>query len=205
MSKTHGMRHTHVYNVWRDMRQRCYNKNNPKYPRWGGRGIEVCERWRDSFEAFYEDVSKLPHYGDKGYSLNRIDNDGNYEMNNVEWSTAKVQANNRNTSRYLFYNNETHTIAEWAEIKAIPYRTLHKRLKDGWAVDEAIETPVGGRIHGKKIRCNNKEQTLAQWAKELGVSWGTLWCRIYQYNWPIELALTKESYSGNNQYSKKKG
>ena len=91
----HGKRKTTVYNTWNNMRRRCYEKANAKYPSYGGRGITVCDEWKNSFEAFYDDVSKLPHFGEKGYSLDRIDNDGNYEPTNVRWATAKQQANNR--------------------------------------------------------------------------------------------------------------
>jgi hypothetical protein len=77
------------------MKTRCYNPNSKDYHNYHDRGITVCDRWLNSFEAFLKDVSKLPHYGEKGYTLDRIDNDGNYEPSNVKWSTAKEQANNR--------------------------------------------------------------------------------------------------------------
>lgn len=82
------------------MRRRCLNPNYKDYKGYGGRGITVCEEWKNSFQAYYDYVSKLPHYGEKGYSLDRIDNDGNYEPGNVRWATAKEQANNRRKRKF---------------------------------------------------------------------------------------------------------
>ena len=97
---THGMSETPLYNIWRGMRSRCYLNTSGSYQDYGGRGIAVCEEWKDDFQAFYDYVSQLPHFGEKGYSLDRINNDGNYEPGNVKWSTRKEQANNRRTSKH---------------------------------------------------------------------------------------------------------
>ena len=141
-NKTHGKAGTPVYKEWSQMKRRCFNPEDKSYANYGGRGIMVCDKWRDSFEAFYEDVSKLPRFGEKGYSLNRIDNDGNYEPNNVEWATNKEQSNNRRSNHLLTYNGKTQTIAQWAEEYSVPYKKLWKRINTfRWNIERALNTP----------------------------------------------------------------
>ena len=141
-NKTHGKTGTLIYKEWAEIKCRCFNKHDLSYSRYGGRGIIVCDRWRDSFEAFYEDVSKLPHFGEKGYTLNRIDNDGNYEPNNIEWADAITQSNNRRNNRRISINGEMLTIAQLARCYNMPYKKLYKRLVTlHWDIEKALSTP----------------------------------------------------------------
>ena len=137
----HGKSNTKTHKTGREIKSRCFYHSNQAFRDYGGRGITMCERWQNSFEAFYEDVSKLPHFGEKGYSLDRIDNNGNYEPNNVRWATSKEQNNNKRNNRKLNYNGETHTLSEWANIKHLSYTALFLRLRRGWSIEKALETP----------------------------------------------------------------
>ena len=94
-TKQSGVSNTKIYKVWRNMKQRCFYEKDKSYKDYGSRGITVCDEWKNDFQAFYDYVSKLPHFGEKGYSLDRINNNGNYEPNNVRWATAYEQTHNR--------------------------------------------------------------------------------------------------------------
>lgn len=91
----HGRSNEKLYHVWLAMRSRCTNPNSKDFHYYGARGITVCDEWLNSFEAFYDHVSQIPHFGEAGYSLDRINNDGNYEAGNVRWATASQQSHNR--------------------------------------------------------------------------------------------------------------
>lgn len=97
--KKHGLIHHRLYRIWGCMKTRCLNPKDEHFPLYGGRGITICDEWKDDFQAFYDYVSLLPHFGEKGYSLDRINNDGNYEPDNVRWATATEQANNKRNSK----------------------------------------------------------------------------------------------------------
>lgn len=91
LNTTHGFSKNLLYPTWKEMIQRCYNTSHKQYNDWGGRGIKVCDRWLNSPENFIQDMGNRP----KGTSLDRINNDGNYEPNNCRWATSKEQSNNR--------------------------------------------------------------------------------------------------------------
>lgn len=142
----HGKSNTRIYKIWDNMKARCYNKNKPKYKNYGARGVAVCQEWKNNFVAFYE-WAMHNGYNDN-LTLNRIDNNGNYEPENCKWATAKEQMNNTSFNHKITYNGETHTLAEWASCLAINYSTLSKRInKYNWSVERAMSTP--SRKHNK--------------------------------------------------------
>ena len=127
----HGMSRTSIYHTWQNMMSRCYNPNFEQFDDYGGRGIKVCERWH-VFENFYADVSILPHFGEKGYSLDRIDVNGDYCPENVRWLDWKTQARNRRNNILVEYEGVEMTLAEAAEKSGINYDCLYSRYhRDG--------------------------------------------------------------------------
>jgi hypothetical protein len=115
------------------MMARCYQPCVTRFSHYGGRGIMVCERWR-FFENFLADMGEAP----LNMSLDRIDVNGNYEPNNCRWATVTQQARNTRANHYLTVHDETHCLAEWAEITGINYGTLCDRVRRGWDADRAI-------------------------------------------------------------------
>ena len=178
---------TKAYKTWIHIKERCYNRNIERYNNYGGRGIKVCPRWKDDFQAFYDDVSKLPHFEEEGYSLDRIDVNGHYEPGNVRWATTREQLNNTTRNHFVTYNGERNTLAEWSKIVGIPYKTLFKRILDGWDIEKAFtikENPCHCMITYK-----GESKTIAQWAREKGIQYHTLKQRLNKYHWSIEKAL----------------
>jgi hypothetical protein len=139
MSKTHGLTDSPEYKIWCGMKRRCYNKHERCYPRYGGRGIKVCDRWLNSFTSFLEDMGTRPCIR---YSIERIDVDKDYEPTNCKWLPLSEQARNRRNSLRLTANGETRLLVEWAEITGIPYSTLQTRLGMGWSNKDAVSTPI---------------------------------------------------------------
>lgn len=134
----HGIR-SNIYRRWQHMVQRCINPNDRDYPRYGAKGVQVCERWRD-FALFLADMGEPK---DRTYSIDRIDVTGNYEPSNCRWATPKQQANNRRTTKYLTIDDVTRPLSEWCELYGIGSKTVLYRLKHrGMSHKEAITTPL---------------------------------------------------------------
>lgn len=136
--RLHGMSKTRAHRTWRLMLTRCFNSHERSWKLYGGRGIKVCDRWKQSFLNFYGDMGDPP----PGMSIDRINNDGNYEPENCRWATAKEQARNKSSSRLLSYGGKTQSMAAWAEERGIRLGTLHARLVRGWSVERAINVPI---------------------------------------------------------------
>lgn len=132
---THGMSRKRIYHIWQGMKQRCFDKNATHYKDYGGRGITVCERWL-KFENFLEDMGERP----EGKSLDRINNNGDYEPENCSWATNKEQSNNQRMNRNVCFNGETHNMMEWSKILGFNYQTVISRIYKGWDVKRAFIT-----------------------------------------------------------------
>lgn len=135
-----------AYPTWCSMINRVENPNNTSFDQYGGRGIKVCKRWRDSFSAFAEDMGDRP----KGMSIDRIDNGGDYIPGNCRWATPKQQGRNTRRNNLLEFRGEVRCLSEWSERLGGERGLVGKRLKKGWSVERAITEPVGNR--GKRIK-----------------------------------------------------
>ena len=137
----HGQRHSRLYRIWCDMKTRCYSPNRKIFKYYGGRGIIVCDEWKNDFQTFYDWATANGYHDD--LTIDRIDVNGNYCPENCRWITMKEQCNNRTSNHLLTYNGRTMTIAEWSEETNISSRTIEQRLnRHGWSVDRALTTPV---------------------------------------------------------------
>lgn len=128
------MSRTPTYKTWLHMRERCSDPANVGFPRYGGRGIRVCERWA-KFENFLADMGEAP----RGHTLERRDNDGHYQPDNCEWATRTIQANNRRSSVHLTFNGRTMTIAQWGRELGISQLLLAKRYRAGWPIEHILD------------------------------------------------------------------
>lgn len=137
----HGKHGSPEYRIWHGMKRRCLGKS---YRNYGGRGIRVCARWRGrgGFVNFLTDVGERPS---PEHSLERIDNDGDYEPGNVKWGTRFEQNRNRRTNVWLTHGGETLCARDWAKRVGLNHQTLAHRLAAGWSVEQALTTPKGQR------------------------------------------------------------
>lgn len=132
----HGLSDSPEAFAWSSMRQRCTNPKDPGYKNYGARGITVCDRWLNSFEAFYADMGPRP----PGCSIDRTNNDGPYSPENCRWVPRVAQANNKRRNRRLTLGGRTYTVAEAARKFAIRPSTLKRRLDLGWTPERAVSS-----------------------------------------------------------------
>ena len=140
-NKTHGMRNLPEYKIWQYMKKRVLNTNNKNYNDYGGRGISVYSEWIDDFPAFYEHIGPRPT---PKHSIDRIDNNGNYEPGNVRWATVSEQRNNTRSNVMITFNGVTKTLAQWCRELGVSYRLVKDRLRLGWSEDRAFSEHVNG-------------------------------------------------------------
>lgn len=136
-TRTHGMRHSRTYTVWCNMIQRCKNPDNDAFKSYGGRGILVCEGWMQ-FEQFLADMGEAP----SGLSIDRKNNDGDYEVDNCRWATDIEQARNTRANRNFTVSGKSQSLAAWCEESGQKYWTVHKRLRMGWTIEHALQLPL---------------------------------------------------------------
>lgn len=158
--KTHGLSKTRLYTIWADMKDRCNNKNNNAYKNYGGRGIKICDEWLDNFMNFYNWAIENEY--DESLTIDRINVNGNYEPSNCRWTTWRVQAYNKRTSRKISIYGETKTAYEFEQQYGIKAHLLISRYNKGYRDDKLIYK--GTLMHFRK--CKNKRDSKGRFLKK---------------------------------------
>lgn len=187
MSKRKLTRFQRERQAWRDMLNRCYNPNAKEFCRYGARGIQVCDHWRNSFESFLADVGLRP----PGTSLDRIKNDRGYEPDNCKWRAPKEQGRNRRDNRLLTFNGETLCIAEWSERIGVKYVTIQNRLDRGLPIEKVLSSEcLSARGYADNLlEFNGERLSLAAWGKRLGMTRNSIIERLRR-GWSVADAVT---------------
>lgn len=192
----HGLNSNPFYHTWWGMHQRCYNPEHHNYPRYGARGIKVCEEWHD-LSTFIKWCESTIGYKNDEYTIDRIDNNGDYCPENCKWSTRKEQARNRRITVKLCVNGETKALTEWAEIYNIPESTIRQRIKAGWDEERAVTTLCAKKNkfapEEKGIalyEINGEKKNITEWCKVYGINRETVYSRLSN-GLDIVTALTK--------------
>lgn len=144
-STVHGWYGTPEYKAWCSMKGRCSNPGVEQYKNYGARGISVCDRW-DVFENFITDMGERPS---AKHSLDRIDNNGNYEPSNCRWATQSVQSNNKRTNRRITFDGRTLNLKQWCELLGVNYGRTQDRMDSGVGFVEAVTAPLKTRFKVK--------------------------------------------------------
>ena len=133
----HGLYKSRLYRIWARMKTRCLTPTADGYRDYGARGIAICDEWRDNFESFYDWAMSHGYRDDM--TIDRINNDGNYEPSNCRWATRREQQNNTRRTIRLTIKGETHTISEWSDLTGICRATIYNRFRNYWPSDRLLE------------------------------------------------------------------
>lgn len=205
LHEKHSKSETRLYRVWRGMKARCLNSKYPYYSNYGGRGITVCDEWKNDFQVFCEWAMKNG-YDEKAprgeCTLDRIDNNGNYEPNNCRWTTNKQQSRNRRTNHLLTYKGKTQNIIQWAEETGISRSVFVSRLQNGWNMKKIINTPVN-YLKEKLITYKGITLNMSEWERKMGLKEKTISRRLKR-GWTIEKAIGTPIKKDKNIQSQEK-
>ena len=138
--KLHGKSNTRLFRIWSHIKDRCDNPNNDAYKNYCKIGVTICNEWKNDFMSFYN-WAMSNGYKDN-LTIDRIENNGNYQPNNCRWITIKQQHRNTRRNIFLNYNGENRCVSEWSEILGINETTLRSRLRKGWSIDRALSEKV---------------------------------------------------------------
>jgi len=151
---THNMSNSRLYSIWTNMKRRCCDKKHKSYPRYGGRGISVCNEWLSSFDAFHKWAIGSGY--EEWLSIDRVKVNGNYKPSNCKWSTNKEQSNNMTNNFMITYNGATKTLMQWSDELRIPYTTLYSRFVRGYSIKDVFTKKIArSQPRQKQLSFNN--------------------------------------------------
>lgn len=150
------------YNIWHSMKLRCHTPGSSMYYRYGAVGISVCDRWRDSFEAFISDMGPRPSMR---HSVDRIDGRGNYEPGNCRWATYTEQANNRRDNHLITIGGRTQNVSQWAQEYGLKKNQVYNRLALGWTPLKALTTPIQGASPRQSTAAPRADRSMPRYAR----------------------------------------
>lgn len=180
----HGLTSTRLYGVWQDMRQGCLNPNSKAYKYYGGRGITVCDEWKDDFKAFYDWAmengykEEIMPSGYNYWTIERINNDGNFEPDNCCWANRVAQGNNRQNNHLIEQENEVLTLAQTAKQKGVSRITLGARMsRYGWSTNDSLNTPIGSHKR-HNLEYQGETLSVSQCSEKFNINANTIYERI---------------------------
>ena len=179
------------YTAWVHMITRCDPKNSSTFPRYAGRRVRVCDRWTASFSNFLEDMGVRPS---GSHSLDRIDNDGNYEPGNCRWATTAQQARNKSNNRILSAHGISKCVQDWADDIGVNQGTIMHRIATGWTEEDAVSLPAGSRGLGRRrsvnLTVNGESLSIQEWADRSGLNRSTIEMRLMKGMCHTDAVLT---------------
>lgn len=189
----HGMSKTAEYQAWNNMLTRCYNPKSDHYSNYGGRGIRVCDRWRTSFRAFYEDMGPRP----PGTTLERRNVNADYGPDNpCEWATPAEQARNTTVNRYVEYDGRSMILGDWEKETGIKRLTILQRLdREKWTVGQALgyePAPPPKQKNVRLIEYEGRSLPMVEWGKLYGVHPAAIGTRLDVLGWSVGQSIGAE-------------
>lgn len=171
------------YSIWKAIKTRVLNPNTDDSSRYINRGITCCQEWLNSFEQFYKDMGACP----EGYSIDRIDPNGNYCPENCRWANNYTQSQNRGDFNIVInYNGESHVLKEWCRILGLRYGTIYNRMFHG---NLSFEDAIKDDPFNKKVTFHGETNTLAYFCNKYNIKYQTVINRIHKHKWSLEEAL----------------